>query len=180
MASSASTTTRGKDSSRDLRGDLAGDIDKVPDRGLEEDYVGGHSEDRGEGGRALQRGSHDGTASGPDDFYLRHPRMDLGLRAKIFIPFEPLRGFREALLERERQAGALARADLPSERQERISRVLVNLVLGDTVSVTHYVGGCYGVTQGLVEGLFASDEEIVVAKRRINFRDISAIELLDG
>ena len=106
--------------------------------------------------------------------------MDLGLRAKIFIPFEPLRGFREALLERERQAGAIARADLPPERQERISRVLANLVPGDTVSVTHYMGDHYGMTQGLVEGLFASDEELVAAGRRIGFRDISTIEVLDG
>lgn len=36
------------------------------------------------------------------------------------------------------------------------------------------------MTQGLVEGLFASDEELVVAGRRIGFRDISAIEVLDG
>lgn len=167
MASRASTTPRDKDISRYLSEDL------------EEDHGRDLSEGCGEGS-AVRRGPHDGAASGPDDFYLRHPRMDLGLRAKIFIPFEPLRGFREALLERERQAGAIARADLPSERQERISRVLANLVPGDTVSVTHYMGDHYGMTQGLVEGLFASDEELVVAGRRIGFRDISAIEVLDG
>ena len=31
-------------------------------------------------------------------------RMPLEERAKIFIPFEPLKGFREALAEREREA----------------------------------------------------------------------------
>ena len=75
---------------------------------------------------------------------------------------------------------APSRADLPPERQERISRDLASLVPGDTVSVTHYMGDHYGMTQGLVEGLFASDEELVVAGRRIGFRDISAIEVLDG
>ena len=167
VASRASTTPRDKGISRYLIEDL------------EEDQGRDLSEGCGEGS-AVRRGPHDGAASGPDDFYLRHPRMDLGLRAKIFIPFEPLRGFREALLERERQAGAIARADLPPERQERISRDLASLVPGDTVSVTHYMGDHYGMTQGLVEGLFASDEELVVAGRRIGFRDISAIEVLDG
>ena len=57
---------------------------------------------------------------------------------------------------------------------------LASLVPGDTVSVTHYMGDHYGMTQGLVEGLFASDEELVIAGRRIGFRDISAIEVLDG
>ena len=31
-------------------------------------------------------------------------RMPLEERAKIFIPFDPLKGFREALAEREREA----------------------------------------------------------------------------
>ncbi len=31
-------------------------------------------------------------------------KMPLSERAKIFVPFEPLKGFREALEERERQA----------------------------------------------------------------------------
>ena len=32
-----------------------------------------------------------------DEFWLRHPPMDLGRRAKIFAPFDALRGFSEAL-----------------------------------------------------------------------------------
>ena len=35
---------------------------------------------------------------------LPRKRMPLEERAKIFIPFEPLKGFREALAEREREA----------------------------------------------------------------------------
>ncbi len=37
-------------------------------------------------------------------FYLRHPRMPMSERAKIFVPFDALRGFREMLEEREREA----------------------------------------------------------------------------
>ena len=32
-----------------------------------------------------------------DDFWLRHPPMDLNRRAKIFAPFTPLEGFNERI-----------------------------------------------------------------------------------
>lgn len=38
------------------------------------------------------------------DLHYGHPRMSLADRAKIFIPFDPLKGFREALAEQERLA----------------------------------------------------------------------------
>lgn len=37
---------------------------------------------------------------------LPHPRMPLSQRAKIFIPFDPLKGFQEALRQKEREAEA--------------------------------------------------------------------------
>ncbi len=36
-----------------------------------------------------------------DAFYIRHPHMDLGKRAKLFAPFDALRGFSTALLTEE-------------------------------------------------------------------------------
>ena len=38
-----------------------------------------------------------------DPFRIRHPAMDIGKRAKIFAPFDALRGFREALTETEQR-----------------------------------------------------------------------------
>ena len=35
---------------------------------------------------------------------LPRPRMPLSQRAKIFIPFDPLKGFQEALRQKEREA----------------------------------------------------------------------------
>lgn len=37
----------------------------------------------------------------PDAFRIRHPRMDVGRRAKIFAPFDALKGFSEALRAEE-------------------------------------------------------------------------------
>lgn len=36
-----------------------------------------------------------------DSFSLRHPAMDAGKRAKIFAPFDALRGFSAALIAKE-------------------------------------------------------------------------------
>ncbi len=48
-----------------------------------------------------------------DAFSARHPAMDPGQRAKIFAPFDALRGFREAVSEKELDA---ARQDVqPAE-----------------------------------------------------------------
>ena len=41
-----------------------------------------------------------------DPFTARHPRMDIRRRAKIFAPFDALRGFRAAILAEEGKAAA--------------------------------------------------------------------------
>ena len=38
--------------------------------------------------------------------HLPRPRMPLSQRAKIFIPFDPLKGFQDALRQKEREAEA--------------------------------------------------------------------------
>lgn len=47
----------------------------------------------------------------PDPLHYGHPRMPLGERAKIFIPFDPLKGFRDELRRRERLVEARQRHD---------------------------------------------------------------------
>lgn len=52
-----------------------------------------------------------------DPFRVRHPLMDIGRRAKIFAPFDALRGFSAALLAQEAQQEA-AGQDAPKEEGE--------------------------------------------------------------
>ena len=47
-----------------------------------------------------------------DPFRIRHPSMDRGRRAKIFAPFDALRGFREAI----------AAKDVPDSNEVQLSR----------------------------------------------------------
>ena len=46
-----------------------------------------------------------------DDFYIKHPPMDLTRRAKIFSPFDALKGYDEELARTEQQIEA-AHSDL--------------------------------------------------------------------
>lgn len=41
-----------------------------------------------------------------DDFYIKHPPMDLSKRAKIFSPFDALKGYDEALRAAEAENNA--------------------------------------------------------------------------
>ena len=51
----------------------------------------------------------------PEAPQLPHPRMPLSQRAKIFIPFDPLKGYQEALREKEREAEAAHRKRIDIE-----------------------------------------------------------------
>ncbi len=113
-----------------------------------------------------------------DDFYLRHPRMDVRLRAKIFIPFEPLKGFRQALAERERLANVTSRRDLSQEQREEISAKLSALSPGDMVRVSHYVEDHYELTVGQVVRVSVPDGTITVEKTTIRFGDLGSLDYL--
>ena len=57
-----------------------------------------------------------------DDFSLRHPRMDPGKRAKIFAPFDALRGFNFAILAK--QTVYVPKPELSPERLRTLNRQL--------------------------------------------------------
>ena len=61
-------------------------------------------EDAGAAGGARAAGGADVTGALPT---LPRPRMPLSQRAKIFIPFDPLKGYQDALREKEQEAERL-------------------------------------------------------------------------
>ena len=60
-----------------------------------------------------------------DTFYIKHPPMENRRRAKIFAPFDALRGFSAALMEAE----ASAAADLPQDLSDTVMENQVRLPL---------------------------------------------------
>ena len=63
--------------------------------------------------------------TGRDEFSVRHPRMSLSRRAKIFSPFSALKGFEEAI--DSKLEIYVSRRELGEEDQERLNRCLLEL-----------------------------------------------------
>lgn len=57
-----------------------------------------------------------------DDFYIKHPPMDLSRRAKIFSPFDALKGYDEAI------AAKLAEHITPCMKEQALIIPMMNLL----------------------------------------------------
>lgn len=132
-----------------------------------------------------------------DAFRIRHPRMDTGKRAKIFSPFDALKGFNEVVASKNVQY--TDRTELTEEDRKRLNRQL-HILKGLTfnsrmaranrviISVTYYVPcsdenneafGLRGQYQTLTGVCWNVDEHfhtILVDRVRISFDDLIRIE----
>ncbi len=137
-----------------------------------------------------------------DSFRIRHPRMSTGHRAKIFSPFDALKGFSEAvsskdvLYENRRDIGQEDREEL-DRRLHILHNLTWNMRLAKanrvSVSVTYYVPctdednesfglrGQYQTIQGIC---WKVDPEVFktiqVDRKTIDFEDILCIESTNG
>ena len=132
-----------------------------------------------------------------DSFAVRHPAMPHGKRAKIFSPFEALKGFSEAVEAKDELY--CERIELSedecAELDSRIAGLLELVHNGSsarennvTVSVTHFVPctdkendayGCrgqYAETKGVLNGIDTVRRMITVGGEKIVFSDILEIK----
>lgn len=91
-------------------------------------------------------------------------------RAKQFIPFDALKGFREALLEKERILAD--RTVLSEDMADHIDRMLRQISVGMTVSVVYFHNGEYQKKTGLVSRLDETGRMLTITKTQIAFDDI--------
>lgn len=137
-----------------------------------------------------------------DDFTLRHPRMQLGQRAKIFSPFAALRGFDEAIEAKD--IIYVEKKDLNEEDQDKIAQALsklyemtrnLRLAKANCVSatVTYYVPcmdenheayGCRGSYEQYTGTVWRVDslltKALYIGEMIIEFSEISDISILEG
>ncbi|MBP3885751.1 MAG: hypothetical protein J6D54_12570 [Olsenella sp.] len=107
------------------------------------------------------------------------PHMPMSERAKIFIPFDPLKGFREALAERERRATAVHMSDLSDEVRGEMSRVVATLEPGDTVCVSHYVDGHYETVVGPLTKVDVTAGVMYVAGLPLELSAVRSVERVE-
>lgn len=141
--------------------------------------------------------SHEGF----DPFCIRHPRMNVGRRAKIFSPFDALRGFNEAVASKN--IIYCDHIDLSEDDKKELDRRLnilqgltyngrvarenhVNItvvyyeVCADKNSESYGVSGRYQTITGICRNVDIVYRIIHVDNVRIPFEDIYQISNADG
>lgn len=96
-------------------------------------------------------------------------------REKIFMPFDALKGFRQALVEKEQQVEP--QRDLTEEQQIKLSIVVNKIKKRDIVSVQFYCVNKYVWLTGCVEQINCTLKFFVVDGQKILFNQISEIEI---
>lgn len=91
-------------------------------------------------------------------------------RASQFAPFDALKGFREALLEKERII--VDKIDLSEEQKEILDYRLHRIQPGMIITVTFFCNGSHEKVTGMVSDLSPSSRTLSIVQRKISFDDI--------
>lgn len=97
-------------------------------------------------------------------------------RAKLFMPFDAMKGLSEELRKREERHTRISKIELSEESLEELSDMIMLLDIGAEVSVKYYRGGHYWVTTGQTQKVDFLYKFLLVSEEKIRFDDIYSIE----
>lgn len=97
-------------------------------------------------------------------------RMDRENRAKQFMPFDALKGFREALAEKERIV--VPKRVLPETWENELEWKLRQLQKRDMVRAEYFQRGEYVCITGMVSEMDKENKVLKVVNTKIAFEDI--------
>ena len=111
---------------------------------------------------------------------MQRQKMPIKERAKIFAPFDALKGFREMLIEEEKVKED--KKELSEDLIIHLSNVINSLEVGMIVEVKHYVlkDECYKKTIGVFTKLDKVYKKITIVKTKINIEDILDIKIIEN
>ena len=111
---------------------------------------------------------------------MQRQKMPIKERAKIFAPFDALKGFREMLIEEEKIKED--KKELSEDLIIYLSNVINSLKVGMLVEVKHYVSKdeCYIKTIGVFTKLDKVYKKITIVKTKINIEDILDIKIIEN
>lgn len=93
-------------------------------------------------------------------------------RAKQFMPFDALKGFKEALKEKEKII--VDKIDLCEDAIIEINNILINLKVGDIVKVVYFKQNEYIEVIGMISKI--KNDFFVIVKEKIMYNNIYRIE----
>ena len=99
-------------------------------------------------------------------------------RAKIFAPFDAMKGLQEALRDREERHLRVERHDVSEEQAEQNSRTLARLRRGMTVEIDCYSAFHDVTKRGRITDLNLTFQWLKLDDEQIYFEDIYAISSL--
>lgn len=97
-------------------------------------------------------------------------KMDRAERAKQFMPFDALKGFREALEEKERIV--VPKRELSEEQKEELNFKMRHVRKGDIITVEYFHDGEYVQVMGMVSGIDEVGRVIKIVNTKIEMEDI--------
>ncbi|MBR4465063.1 YolD-like family protein [bacterium] len=100
-------------------------------------------------------------------------------RAKLFAPFDAMKGLKEALRDREERHARVARHEISDEQAEENSRAILKLERGMLVEVYCHHAFHDVVIRGAVTELDLTLKKLKLNGKNILFDDIYAIAVKD-
>lgn len=91
-------------------------------------------------------------------------------RAKIFMPFDALAGFREGLEQACKKYNS--KKSISEEMENELNEKLKSIKKGDKVRITYYYNIDYSEIIGTIKKIDKINREIVLDSSKINFDDI--------
>ena len=98
-------------------------------------------------------------------------------RAKLFAPFDAMKGLTEALRDREERHARVQRHEISEEQAEENSRVILKLERGMTVEIYCHHAFHDVVIRGRVTGLDMARKMLSLDGENILFDDIYAVSI---
>lgn len=101
--------------------------------------------------------------------------MERADRAKQFMPFDALKGFREALAEKERII--VPKRELSEEQKEELNLKVQQIQKSDIITVEYFQNGEYVQITGMVSKIDKISRIIEIVNTKIDFDNIAKLEL---
>lgn len=98
-------------------------------------------------------------------------KMDRANRAKQFMPFDALKGLREAVAEKERII--VPKRNLSEDQKEELDWKLKQLQKKDIITAEFFQNGEYVQVTGMVTGIDNARRTLEIVNTKISFSDIS-------
>lgn len=99
--------------------------------------------------------------------------MDRADRAKQFMPFDALKGFREALAEKERLV--VQKRSHSEEEKEALDKKLRRLQKKDIVTVEYFHNGAYVRLTGRISEIDVPGRRMYIDNTEVSFSDIALL-----